>query len=194
MTINCQFPRPFILVLGLLSAGCNTVTVDYYQKVTDGAADVAYVKPDVDFSQYTTLKADPLEIYFSQQNAPTQAELARARTTFREAFLAQIGDDYEIVQEAGPKVLAVRASLIQADATGAVGPARGRLGDLVASGKLTFLMELRDSESDEVLARAGDSDKASSGSDSSGWEVVDNAAARWAKLFRDFLDNNLGQE
>lgn len=182
------------LASALLLGGCNTVQVDYYQKITDGAVDVAYVKPNVDFGRYKALRADPLEIYFSQANPPTQAELTRIRTVFREAFLGEIGDDYAIVEQAGSDVLSVRASLIDSKTTGTAVPVRGQLGDLVSSGNLTFLMELRDSKTDEVLARAGDAEKPAAGDDeTTSWDEVDIAAARWAKLFRNFLDNNLSK-
>lgn len=183
------------LCAALLVSGCNTVQVNYYQKITDGEVDVAYVKPDADFGRYSALMADPLEIYFSEADAPTQAELERIRTSFREAFLGAIGDDYKIVNSSGRDVLAVRASLIDSKTTGAAVPVRGQLSDLVSSGNLTFLMELRDSRTDEVLARAGDQEKPAAGADdSTSWDEVDIAAARWAKLFRNFLDNNLGKQ
>lgn len=179
----------------LLMAGCNTVQVDYYQKITDGAVDVAYVKPNVNFGQYTALKADPLEIYFSQASAPSTADLERIRAVFRAAFLGEIGDDYPIVTESGKNVLAVRASLIDSKTTGMPVPVRGQLGELVSAGSLTFLMELRDSQTGEVLARAGDQEKPPEGTDdSTSWDEVDMAAARWATLFRNFLDSNLGRQ
>ena len=189
---------PKVLLTGsatvALLGGCNTVQVDYYQKITDGNVDIAYVKPNVDFSRYTALKADPLEIYFSDLNPPTQQELNRIRQSFRTAFLSAIGDDYAIVEKSGKNVLAVRASLIDSKTTGTAVPVRGRLGDLVSSGNLTFLMEMRDSRSDEVLARAGDQEKPAAGDDdTTSWDEVDNAAVRWARLFRNFLDNNLGK-
>ena len=47
----------------------------------------------------------------------------------------------------------------------------------------------------EVLARAGDQEKPPEGADdSTSWDEVDMAAARWATLFRNFLDNNLGRQ
>ena len=180
--------------LAVAFAACSTVEVDYYKKITDGAVDLAYIKPDADFGRYTALKADPLEIYFSQASAPSQAELERIRTTFREAFLGEIAGDYPIVDKAGPGVLAVRASLIDSKTTGTSVPVRGQLAALVSSGNLTFLMELRDSKTNEVLARAGDQEKPAAGSDdTTSWDEVSIAADRWAKLFRNFLDNNLGK-
>ena len=68
---------------------------------------------------------------------------------------------------------------------------------MAAPGKILFLMELRDSVSENVLARAGDSAKAPAIADEEGevtdWASVEEAAAHWATLFRAFLDENFGK-
>ena len=72
---------------------------------------------------------------------------------------------------------------------------RSDIRDLATAGSLVFLMELKDSETDQVLARAADSAKApalgTSPDIETDWQAVDDAAAHWAQLFRDFLDQNL---
>ena len=64
-------------------------------------------------------------------------------------------------------------------------------------GALVFLMEMKDSRTDAVLARAADSAAAPAFATSSGtttdWPEVEAAAAHWAELFREFLDENLNQ-
>ena len=162
--------------------------------------DEAYVKPDTDFSRYTRLYAYPLEIYYREgAGAPTEADLNRMRTIFRKAFLSRIEGDYEIVTEPAADALAVRASLVdlQNSVGGADVPVDGHLRMLVANGQLTFLMEMSDSLSGDVLARAADRDQAEDAdayvSNSSDWDIAETAAARWAGLFRKFLDDNLGQ-
>ncbi len=74
--------------------------------------------------------AQPLEIYYPD-NAPepNEEDLNRLRQSFRDAFLAELGDDYEIVQEPGPDVLTVLAQIIDLKITGALGTyeATGRL-------------------------------------------------------------------
>ena len=58
-------------------------------------------------------------------------------------------------------------------------------------------MELVDSKSGEVLARAADSTSVPAlgvGDDTiTDWDAVQSAAERWAKLFRNFLDENLNK-
>ncbi len=93
----------------------------------------------------------------------------------------------------------VQASLIDLrNATGGEIPSLRRdLQDVARSGSLVFLMEMRDSETDRVLARAGDSAQApsfgTSAEAATDWQAVDEAAEHWARLFRQFLDQNLGR-
>ena len=60
-----------------------------------------------------------------------------------------------------------------------------------------FLMELKDSQTGEVLGRAADSAAtpvfATGPNPETDWPTVERAAARWAGLFRTFLDENLGR-
>jgi len=184
---------------GLL-AGCSTTQIDSYERVPESRVDEAYAKPGVDFSLYTRLYAVPLEIYYHEgEGAPTPDDLERMRGIFRAAFLAALAGDYEIVTEPAPDALGVRASLVdlQKAAASAEIPVEGRLRSLVGNGQLTFLMELSDSVSGEVLARAADRDQAvveqAANTDSSDWAQANAAAARWAAIFRGFLDDNLGR-
>jgi hypothetical protein len=182
---------------GLL-AGCTTTQIDTYERVPESRVDEAYVKPGVDFSLYTQLYAVPLEIYYHEgEGAPTPDDLERMRGIFRAAFLAAIAGDYEIVTEPAPDALGVRASLVdlQKAAASAEIPVEGHLRSLVGNGQLTFLMELSDSVSGEVLARAADRDQAvvEPAANASGWAQAEAAAARWATIFRHFLDENLGR-
>jgi hypothetical protein len=189
-----------LAVLTGLLAGCSTTQIDSYERVPESRVDEAYVKPGVDFSLYTRLYAVPLEIYYHEgEGAPTPDDLERMRGIFRAAFLAAIAGDYEIVTEPAPDALGVRASLVdlQKAAVSAEIPVEGRLRSLVGNGQLTFLMELSDSVSGEVLARAADRDQAvvepTANADPSAWAQAEAAATRWASIFRQFLDDNLGR-
>ena len=184
---------------GFLS-GCTTTEINSYERVSSSRVDEAYLKPNTDFSRYTRLYAFPLEIYYREgEGAPTAENLERMRGIFRAAFLSAIGDDYEIVTDPAPDALGVRASLVnlQLDPVNAEIPVGGRLRTLVANGQLTFLMELSDSVSGEVLGRAADRDPAlvepDSNAESVAWAQAEAAAARWAAIFRSFLDDNLGR-
>ena len=181
------------------TTGCVKTTVDTYRKVPESRVDSAYAKPGVDFSRYQKLQPVPLEIYYYEGQAkPDPDDLARLRQILRTAFLAAIGDDYLIVDESGPDVLHVRASLVDLELSSVPAdmPFQGRAAALVAEGHLTFFMELSDSLSGEVLARAADKEKDTGpvgvATTQRDWERTTVAAEYWAGLFRDFLDNNLG--
>jgi len=184
---------------GFLS-GCTTTEINSYERVSSSRVDEAYIKPNADFSRYKRLYAVPLEIYYREgEGAPTAENLERMRGIFLAAFLSAIGDDYEIVTDPAPDALRIRASLVnlQRGPVNAEIPVGGRLRTLVANGQLTFLMELSDSVSGEVLGRAADRDRAlvepDPDAESVAWAQAEAAAARWAAIFRSFLDDNLGR-
>ena len=187
----------FALSLGVFSVAtaCTKTIVTSYERQTQSAVEYAYVNTEADFRRYSRLTTDGLEIYFPDNIDPPAEDVERIRASFRRAFTAAIGDDYEIVDSAGPDVLKVRAQLIDMKITGREGDyvASGMLRDIVARGELTFVMEMIDSESGTVLARAGDqtADGLKSG-ETAAWVEVDRAAEYWAGLFRDWLDRSLG--
>ena len=199
-----QFTQPRLrlsLILSLaavclITASCTTVTTQSFKNTDSPNVKAAYLATDADFGQYDRLTAEEMGIYFPADAAPSTSDQQRTRQIFREAFLGEL-TDYQIVDENGPTTLAVQASLIDfrhastADAT----MVRRELRDFVEPGALLFLMELKDSESGRILARAADSASApafsSSTATATDWTSVESAAGRWAELFRKFLDENL---
>jgi len=190
-----------VLIVVLVGVGgCVETTVDTFRKLPDSKVDSVYVKPGVDFSRYRKLQPAPLEIYYYEgQGEPDPADLEHLRQIFRSAFLAAIADDYRLVDKPGRDVLHVRASLVDLEYSPmpADMPMEGRMAALAANGHLTFLMELSDSDSGEILVRAADREKEQApigvAGDRRDWTSVETAAERWAGLFRNFLDNNLGR-
>jgi len=200
--MNTKFPiLRTVLLLGAatlsLYACTRTIVTGSFNRVPNAAVEYAYVNEQADFSKYTRLMSDPLEIYFPDgAGAPDPADLQRIRDYFRVAFTEALGDDYEVVRKAGPDVLKVRAQIIDMVLTsgGAEFEPSGRLRDVVAHGELTFLMELSDSVSGKVLARAGDkSTDISAEHGEATWDDVRRAAEYWAGLFRNWLDKSLGK-
>ena len=191
-----------LIALAALLAGCAKTEVYSYERVAGAKVDAAYIAPGADFSKYGKLyaKMRPLEIYYEEgDEAPTDVELQQLRAIFRNAFLTAVADDYTIVYEPAPDALGVRASLIKLQSEAYIDqlPMQGRLQSLVAVGELTFLMELTDSVSGEVLARAADSQKPEyaefEGLKDQDISEAETAARYWAALFRGFLDRNLGK-
>jgi hypothetical protein len=181
-----------------LAVGCTTVETQSFRVADSPNVASVFIATDADFGKYDRLNAEDMGIYFPQEAAPSVDDQQRTRTIFREAFLGEL-TDYQIVQENGPSTLMVQATLIDfrnaspADTISV----RRELRDIAKPGSLLFLMELKDSVSGRTLARAADSASApsfsSSADISTDWTSVESAADRWAKLFRQFLDENLNK-
>jgi hypothetical protein len=184
-------------VLVLLLAGCSSVEVksQSFRVNKDSAVASSKIAIDADFSRYDRLSASELGIYFPQTHLTTADDINRIRQIFRSAFLQQL-QTYTIVSEPGPSTMAVEASLIDMrNSVGAEIPhMRSEIRDLAKPGTILFLMELRDSETDRVLARAADSAEAPTFATAEGvetdWTSIEDAAQHWAALFRTFLDEN----
>jgi hypothetical protein len=179
-----------------LGACTKTVVTGSFNRVPNTAVEYAYINEQADFSRYTKLMNGGLEIYYPEtEQRPDPADIDRIRSYFRDAFTNAVGDAYEVVAEPGPDVLKVRGQVIDLQMTsgGAALDLSGRLRDVVAHGELTFLMEMSDSVTGQVLARAGDKSSDISGTtDEATWDDVRGAAEYWAGLFRNWLDNYLG--
>ena len=182
----------------LIAVACTTVETQSFKNTGSPNVKAAYLATDADFGKYDRLTAEEMGIYFPEDAAPSTSDQQRTRQIFREAFLGELAG-YQIVTENGPTTLAVQASLVDfrsatyADAS----TVRRELRDFVEPGALLFLMELKDSESGRILARAADSASAptfsSSTATATDWTSVESAANRWAELFRKFLDENLNK-
>lgn len=177
-----------------------------YERVPNSRAAQAYIKPGVSFKRYRTLYPQRLEIYYPKgATEPTAEELERIRAIFRTAFLAALDGKYEIANRPAADALGVRASLVyfRDDASAVDLQLGGKLRSLIVNGQLTFFMELSDSLTGDVLARAADPDQSATvdldvsaapdASANAAWPRVQAAAARWAGMFRAFLDDNLAE-
>ena len=180
-------------------AACVEMPVETVRADRQSTVDSVYQNPNANFARYNKLLPLPLEIYYVEgMHRPDAAELARIRQIFRDAFLAEIGDDYPLVSSPGLDVLTVRASLVDRDTSPLAETGPGGFGApaLIAEGHLTFLMELSDSKSGEILLQAADREKNQGLIDESAvdsnWQRTEQAAARWAGLFKNFLDTHLG--
>jgi len=188
-----------VLLVSLFAAGCSTTTTQSFNVVKDSRVETSLIAVGADFSKYDRLDAADMGIFFPADAAPSVADQQRIRQIFREAFLSRLSD-YEVVRgQEGPTTLRVQATLVDFRNASArdIMTVRRELRDMAQPGKLIFLMELKDSESGDILARAADSAAAPAFSSSAeiptDWAAVEDAAARWATLFRQFLDDNLNK-
>jgi len=190
--------RGVFIITALVLAGCSTTTSQSFNVVKDSAVEKSYVATDANFGKYRNLLGKDMGIHFPTNAPQSEEDIQRIRKIFREAFLAEL-DDYEIVSEPGPETLTVEPTLIDMrfGTVEDIPDLRGNLSSLAQPGQLLFLMELRDSRTDRVLGRAADNagdppqfyTPETSATD---WDSVESAAQRWAGLFRQFLDKNLG--
>jgi len=187
-----------IVITCLTLSACSTVETQSFKVSNSGNVDSAFIAVGADFSKYDRLQAEDMGIFFPTNSSMSAADQERLRQSFRNAFLNEL-ESYQISRDPGPTTMKVQASLIDLrNASGADLPAMRRdLRDVAAPGSLVFLMEMRDSESDQVLARAADSAKsprlATAKGTETDWQAVDEAAQHWAALFRNFLDQNLSR-
>lgn len=182
----------------LLLAGCSTTESQSYVVAKGSQVESAQIAVGADFSKYDRLQAADMGIFFPAGTSMREDDLQRLRKAFRDAFTVEL-EGYSVSRDPGPTTMLVEASLI--DLRGSSGNAamslRRDIRDLAKSGSLVFLMEMKDSETGQILARAADSARtpalATSDTTETDWEAVESAAAHWALLFRQFLDEYLGK-
>lgn len=199
MSRETQHYRAAVCFAGLLIiSACTTTTTQSFRVAESSNVEAAFIATDADFSKYHQLLAEEMGIYYPQNVQMSDEDLVRIRQIFRDAFLPKL-DHYTIVNTPAPGALAVTASLIDLRKAGTVDvpDLRIELRDIAKPGALVFLMEFRDPMTDLVLGRAADSTAAPAFAYGDGsatdWSAVEAAAEHWATLFRNFLDNNLGQ-
>jgi len=181
------------------------VNVEGLQEVSARNFEAAFVRPGVTFSSYSKLMVNELELAFrtpdrSQNQFPLGED---QKTRFRAAMAMAFGEEFgklrnlEVVTEPGPDVLDlnIRVQDIVARSPGRRVGAAGRASfALETVGELTLVIELRDSESEEVLVRVFDRRAVEGAAMLSGesvistWEGVESLVARWASRAREGLD------
>jgi len=211
----------------VLFAGCTTsnptidtspgaeVTFDGLREVKGGNADKAWARPDADFTHYSKIMLLSAGIEYRpggesgrtmrsrSQGGPyevTEAQKTRIEKVVREAFTEELANSehFRIVSEPGPDVLLVRGALL--DVVSYVPPEQIGRGEIYLSrvGEATLVVELRDSITEAILARAIDRRAAERVGQFSESNRVTNRseirqlAKRWGSLLRDRLDELAG--
>ncbi len=182
---------------GSLSA-CSTVETRSFEVQRDARVASAQLATDADFGRYDSLLAEEAGIYFPASAPTTEQDMRRIRQLFRDAFLGELSD-YSVTDRSGPRTMAVQATLIDMRSASSAEfvELRSDVRDLARPGSLVFLMELKDSQTGNVLARAADSAEvptfATAAGTATDWASVEQAALRWASLFRQFLDKHMAR-
>lgn len=189
-----QFLAVFLLAVAL--PACSTIETQSFNVQKNSAVESAKIATDADFGRYSSVLAEDMGVFFATNSPSTEEDLQRLRQIFRNAFIAEL-KDYNIVTEPGPSTMAVQASLVDLrnSVDASVPGVRREIRDIAVPGSLVFMMEMKDSQSGRVLARAADSASAptfaTAGGTETDWNSVQQAAENWAALFRKFLDENL---
>jgi hypothetical protein len=142
-------------------------------RVDHSVVPIVYQKPDMDLTGYSRFMLDPVEVAYqkdprgrtragfagSDENfALTPRQMENFRGLFQEAVVEALTEDggYELATEAAPDVLRIKASLI--DLVVRVPTEGGGRGGVYTRSyyMVSLILELRDSESGEILVRAGD--------------------------------------
>ena len=175
-----------------------------------------FVKPDAEVVAYRSVMLDPVQISFDSNwdpNRGTRSTSARLSADdmaaikndladlFREVFRAELErGGYQLVDQPGPETLRVTPAIINLFINAPDVSAPGRTRTYTAdSGRMTLVVELRDSETNTLLARAVDTQ---TGRNAGMWtitnRVTNTADARraigvWASALRRGLDELYGR-
>jgi len=186
--------------------------------VPDRKVAAAYVDPEADFGIYNKIMILDCHVAFKkdwqrdQKRAGSRLSVsssdmerikAAVAELFQEVFAEELSKDggYEIVDTAGDDVLLVRPAIIDLDVTAPDTMSAGRSRTYTTSaGAATLFIELYDSVTGDILARAADRKAAESmgGYLSYSNRVTNKSDARrmmrgWAKLLRERLDEFHGK-
>lgn len=184
-------------------------SADGLEKIKVKNIDLAYVRPGATLAEYTKVMIEPVRVAFRKDFDPQQSrsrtrlttdELEKIRTdvgkVVQEQFVRELAKgSYVTAAAAGPDVLQVRAEIVDlyVNAPDTLEPGRSRTYTMSA-GEMTLVLQLADSETGAVLARAYDRHEAR-GTGALTWTnsvtnraEAERAAASWARILRERLD------
>jgi hypothetical protein len=188
------------------------MSFDGLSPIKGGSADAAWARPGADISQYSKIMLQGVGIeyrpggesgrlYHARSRADhfeiTDKQKAKFVEVMRDAFRDELGrsERFTIVDEPGPDVLLIRGGLL--DVVSFVPPETVGRSEIYLSrvGEATLVLEIRDSVSEAIIARAVDRRAAEDVSGMSESSRGHNAAEvrrmakTWARLLRERLDS-----
>ena len=171
-----------------------------------------FIKPDAEIPSYTSFVLAPATVQFARNWDPNRGGRSLSRrldagdiVAIKDNLSTMLGDifreeltagGYQVVTEAGPDTLLVIPAIVDLYITAPDTTAAGRSRTYTANpGRMTLVLELRDSVTGETLARVVDSQSGrSSGFMTITNRVTNTADARlvirnWARALRSGLDS-----
>ena len=192
----------------------STTTIDGLQLIENTKLTIVYAQPGVDFGQYKQIYLDDAYIAFKKnwQRNQNRAQLNRVSsddmlkmkselsTLFREVFSKTLEDGgYELVSERAEDVLLIKPSIINLDVVAPDTASVNRSHSYAESaGEMTLYMELYDSVTDDLIAKALDRQlDRRTGFFQWQTQVSNRAAANrilqvWANVLKEGLDDASG--
>jgi Protein of unknown function (DUF3313) len=148
------------------------MSYDGLQKISVKGIDLAYARPDATLAGYNRVMVDPIDVAFHKNWDPTRTgswiklsaeERENIRTGVAKIVYEELVKElqnkgsYQVVNEAGPDVLRVKAKIVNLYVNAPDTKTAGRSRTYtVSAGEMTIFAELYDSETGEVLARVVD--------------------------------------
>lgn len=133
-------------------------SADGLRRVEGREVSAAYMRPEVVFAAYDQVTVDPLKIVDKEGTRPLDLKSReRLEQIYEEAFQRQLGrsEAFTVAPERGPRTLRVSGRIVNLD----VRMPRYRGGEkkmVLDSGEMTLILDVRDAESGESLARIAD--------------------------------------
>ena len=204
-------PRLCLLALVFSVTGCSSQTPAIIGSATnyEGLAevrkphfDVAQVRPETVFSHYDGVIINAPELAFrtpdrSQKQFPLdEAQKQRFEDLLADAFSQEFSNLKNLTRRSqpGPGILELSVRVENITATVPTGKSMQLGFALTAVGEATLILELRDSQSEQILARGVDTRAVQGAALGQGgemvtrWEDVEKLCSRWASMARSRLD------
>jgi len=178
-------------------------------KVKVKGIDLVYRRPDANLASYTKVALDPIEVAFHKNWDPkrpgsnlrmSSAEIANIRDGVGKIVQEELekalaaGGGWQLTKDMGPDVLRVKAKVLNLYVNAPDTMQPGVRTFTVTSGEMTLLLELYDSQTGAILARAIDRQESRN---TGQWQIssrvtnvgdAQQIAAHWARILRDRLD------
>ena len=150
------------------------ITVDGLHRVDNSVMALGYMKPDMDLRGYTAIMLDPVTVAYQRDPgnrrttqsaggdrnfALTPTQMEDFKSLFQDAVVEALSGDggYRIVDTPGPDVLRITTELLDLIVRVPTRQTGGRGTTSAQSfGVVTLVLEARDSQSGEILARAAE--------------------------------------
>lgn len=189
------------------------ISVDGLYRVDNSVMALAYVKPDLNLQIYTKVRLGEIRVAYrkdpegrrrattgmpeERNYALSPSQMDVLKDLYREALVKELtkDDGYQLVDVPGPDVLHIEAYVIDlVIKVPTQTTAGGQRGGVSSYAEVTAVLELYDSESQEILARLADRGDPTS---SAGWASIEPGFVKadltrlfeyWAGLLRQGLD------